>query len=127
MNIIGLFILAIALLGGLVCLFIKRLRIPALVILLCSGTFAAWQWQKEAEWENNFERVPSGASIQQVIDMLGTPSIISNPSNPPFGYSLKNKDVKKELWYVSFYLPHQFTFGFDEHDRLIDRYHFVSP
>jgi hypothetical protein len=80
-------------------------------------------------WAQEFSAAPEGASAEQVIAALGRPSIIADSNKSPFGYSLanNNKNVKKEFWYVSFFLPEQFDFGFDERGLLIDRYHYVSP
>jgi hypothetical protein len=129
MNVLGIFILLIAIITGFLWTLSKGLRKRGIVLLLCAIAFCAWQWQKEKRWERQFPVVPQGASIEQVIAALGRPSIIADSSKSPLGYSLTqhNKNVRKELWYVSFYFPEQFDFGFDEHGLLIDRYHYVSP
>ena len=60
---------------------------------------------------------------------MGRPTLRAPSENPPFGYSLasRNKQVRDELWYVSFFFPQQFTFGLNEQGGVIDRYHFVLP
>jgi hypothetical protein len=129
MNLIGIIILLIVIVLGVVGILSKDKRKIGIVMLLCSIAFCFWQWHKEIKWAQEFAKVPNGVLAHEVIIALGRPSIIADSNQPPLGYSLadKNKNVKKELWYISFWLPEQYDFGFDEHGKLIDRYHYVSP
>jgi hypothetical protein len=129
MNVIGIIILNITIVTGIICVLTKRSRKGGIVLLLCAIAFCLWQWRSEVRWAQEFSEAPDGVSTEQVIATLGKPSIIADSDKSPFGYSLtsNNKNVKKELRYVSFFLPEQFAFGFDERGILIDRYHYVSP
>jgi len=129
MNVIGVAGLLLALLIGAILIFFKKPRIVGVLLLVCGIGFGGWQWRREDRWSHGFSTLRDGASQEEVVTLLGHPTFRASSEMPPFGYSLsdRNKNVKMEFWYVSFFVPQQFTFGFDARGILIDRYQYASP
>ena len=129
MNGFGAVVVFCVLLVGAVCACIRKVRMAGVTMLVASIAVAAWQWQKEERWSRGFASVRDGASMEEVVATLGRPTIAADSDKPPFGYSLATptNGVRKELWYVSWFAPEQFDFGFDGRGILVVRYHYVSP
>lgn len=129
MNVVGIIGLLLGFLIGVIFVFVKKLRIIGVAVLVCGIGFGLWQWRKEERWSRGFATAQDGSSQDQISALLGSPTSSANSATPPFGYSLAHRDkrVKKEFWYVSFYFPEQFTFGFDERGVLVARARYASP
>ena len=129
MNVIGVLALLTGFIAGIAFLFFQRTRVIGVLFVISAVTFTGYQWMIESRWDNRFKAVPAGASMDVVISMLGKPSVIADSAHPPFGYSLSNNDKRiiRETWYVSFFFPQQYTFGFDNKGKLVRRYQYSSP
>ncbi len=129
MNIIGVLALLIAFITGVAFIVFRRTRLIGLLFLVSAVSFVGYQWMEEYRWRNQFKEVPTRASLNVVISMLGEPSVLSDSKHPPFGYSLSDNDkrIVSEAWYVSFFFPEQHAFGFDNQGMLVRRYRYVSP
>ena len=129
MNVIGVLALLIVIILGIVFTIFWRTRLVGILFLVSAVGFMSFQWSKESIWSNKFETIPNEASLEIVISMLGEPSVLAESSKPPFGYSLADSDnrIAKEAWYVSFFFPEQYTFGFDTDGKLVRKYHYTSP
>jgi uncharacterized membrane protein len=129
MNVIGILALLAVFIAGVAFMVFRRMRLIGFLLLVSAVTFVGYQWTKESKWRNQFQAVPTGAPLDVVIAMVGEPSVISDSAHSPFGYSLSDSDKRiiSEAWYVSFFFPEQYTFGFDNQGKLLRRYRYVSP
>jgi hypothetical protein len=129
MNLLGVLLLLSLLLFSFVGLFFRNIRWIALVCLIASIGFTIVRWRIECNWTQAFDSIPKNATIDSVVKVAGKPTFISTDPRGPLGYSMMKDrpSIIREAWYISFFFPEQYVFGFDQRDLLIDRCHYSSP
>ena len=129
MNLPGVLLLLVTLCFSVIGLFIKCIRWFALGLLLISVGFIILRYKMEERWTKAFDSIPESASYESVIAIAGTPTTVSKSPNGPYGYSLiqKHPEIVREAWYISFFAPEQYVFGFGKDGKLLDRYRYSSP
>jgi hypothetical protein len=129
MCLIGVLILAGVVLLGTVFACLPRMRKTGIALLTLALGFTCIRVVAEKVWKNRFEMLPDGTSAQAVRDAIWWKTFEFEDGKCPMGYSLHQKDsrVKKEIWFVEFFFPGQYAFGFDSSGKLINRFHYQSP
>ena len=100
------------------------------VILTLAGLYRTYVYQRD------YLKVVRRDSESRVINLLGSPSKVTSGGefiawdNDTTIHLDKNKIVKKEFWYYSpvpYISPEMWSIGFDNENKVISKYHYVSP
>ncbi len=116
--------------GSLLAFFGQRkTKIAGLTLVILAIAFTALRLGVERQWATKFSSLPDGLAEAELRDRLLWETFDFSDGKSPVGYSLHEHtpSVKHEVWYVQFFQPGQYAFGFDESGRLVVRYHYQSP
>ena len=100
------------------------------IIIIFAGLY------KNHIYQRSYLKVDHNYSELQVIALLGSPSEVKSGGkyiswdNDTTIHLDKNKIVKKEFWYYSpvpYISPEMWSIGFDNENKVISKYHYVSP
>jgi hypothetical protein len=103
--------------------FIVRLM---LLVVVVGATYAWRSLPNPRRWDRGYSQISEGDQERKVIEVLGKPTEVKDCHASTFSgdQQLREKCVK-EYWYIAFL--QEWVYVIDKDDRVIAKWHSVSP
>jgi hypothetical protein len=111
MNLPGILILIVLLLGG-----------------LAIAGFFLWRFDR---WDSGFGQIHVGDSRERVLQIMGTPTEDTDATIGIYGSKRLATNLvqgcTEQYWYYPFFTPECWWIAFDAQNHVIATYHYISP
>lgn len=134
MNLIGVLILAVLLLGGVAVAGLTKRRwvrlagLAVVAIVVAVAGFFFWQFHR---WDRGFAQIHAGDSRQQVRQIMGAPTEATDAMIGIYGskrrVANRVKGCTKQYWYYPFFTPECWWIAFDAQGQVLTTFHYISP